>query len=445
MNARAGRTPPARGAVPSGMRVLALALVAAHAGCSGPCKQVHAEWAAVRASRPPAADAHVRLQIPYAEANRLITSALGEELEAPLRLEALALVAPELAGLRLVAREVGLEPGPPGRVRFTVRLELRDDQGLLLGLRAVADAAPDVELGEDGGSAVTLGLRPDQLVTLEPELGARAAAALGAALVARVPSLAKMPRFAVDRGAARAVEELVERGHDLVRGTLLGRLGELTRLRFAIPAVPVERVELTSLTAPAPALELAVFTALPVRAGVATAVPAAEGITVHVSGSAAAELANWAIETGHAPPRYTRKLEPKEDGPYRPHFDWRADHAERPLLVHMFALDGTGCAHFAAGARPHVEVKGGKVHARVENRKLERSIGPPLLELLADLNGFFQRSVSRTKSAAAGVTLTLGGRPVELSLTSAEVTTADVHASFSIRVAPAVAGRYSVR
>jgi hypothetical protein len=420
------------------MRVFAIAgfvVAAVQLGCSGPCKQVQAEWAAVRASRPPAEAAHLRLQVPYAEANRLITSVLGETIEVPLRLDALALVAPELAGLRLVAREVALEPGPPGRVRFTVRVELIDDRGLLLGLRAVADAAPDLELGEDGGSAVTLGLRADQLVTLEPELGARAAAALGTALVARVPSLAKTPKLLVDRGAARVVEELVERGHGLVRTTLLTRLGELTRLRFEIPAVPVQRIELGSLTAPTPALELALFTALPVRDGVAAAVPAAGGISVHVSGSAAAELANWAIEEGHAPRRYTRKLQPDDDGPYRPHFDWRAGQAERPLLVHLFALEGKGCAHFAAGARPHVEVEGGKVHGRVENRKLERSVGPPLLALLADLNGFFQRSVSRTRSAAASTRLTVGGRPVDLVLTSAEVTSADVHLGFAIRFA----------
>lgn len=427
------------------MRAFAIAVMIVtglHAGCSGPCKQVEAEWAAVRAERAPAAEPHILVQVPYALANRLITGALGETIEVPVRLGDLdvlgvvGVAAPDFAGLRLVAREVALEPGPPGRVRFTVRIELVDDRGLLLGLRAVADVAPDLEQAEGGGSAITLGLRPDHLVTLEPELGPRAASALGTALVARVPAMARMPKLVVDRGAARAVEQLVERGHGLVRDTLLVRLGELTRLRFALPvAIPVERVELRSLTEPAPALELAVHTALPVRAGVATAVPAPDAVSVHVAGSAAAELANWAIEARLAPQRYTRKLEPAEDGPYRPHFDWRADHAERPLLVHMFATGGKGCAHFAAGARPHVRVQDGKVHAHVSNRKLEHSVGPPLLELLADLNGFFQRSVSRTRSAVASTRVTVGDRAVDLALVSAEITSADIHAAFAIQFA----------
>lgn len=420
------------------MRAIAVALLVSwQSGCSGPCKQVEAEWAAVRAERAPAAEPHVLVQVPYALANRLITSTLGETIEVPVRLgdlDVLGMVgvaAPEFAGLRLVAREVAVEPGPPGRVRFTVRVELVDDRGLLLGLRAVADVAPGLE-----ASAITLGLRPDHLVSLEPELGPRAASALGTALVARVPAMARMPKMVVERGAARAVEQLVARGHGLVRDTLLVRLGELTRLRFQLPvAVPVERVELRSLAEPAPALELAVHTALPVRAGLASAVPAPDAVSVHVSGSAAAELANWAIEAKLAPQRYTRKLEPDEDGPYRPHFDWRAEHAERPLLVHMFALDGKGCAHFAAGARPHLRVQDGKVFAHVSNRKLEHSVGPPLLEFLADLNGFFQRSVSRTRSAVASTRLTVGDRAVDLTLVSAEVTSADLHAGFSIQFA----------
>lgn len=419
--------------------ITALAVAFAASGCGGPCKQVKREWAAVRAARPAAAEPHIRVQVPYAVANRLITDVLGEEIAVPFELGALGLLAPYVASLRAVVRDVALEPGPPGKVRFTLRVELHDAAGLLIALRAHADVAPEIETGADGRPpAITLGLRADQLARLEPELGPRAAEVLGTALLARVPADvgARVPKFVVDRAAAKVVEELVERGHVLLRDTLLVRLGDLTRLRFELPPIPIARIALTSMDGPVSALELAIVTSLPVRAGVADATPAAGAIAVHVSGSAAAELGNWGIAEGHLPQRYTRKLEPAADGPYTPHFDWRADVPARPLLVHMFALRGKGCAHFAAAARPHVEVKGGKVHAHLENRRMEHAVGPPLLELLAGVNGIFQRSVSKTKSAAAQTKVTVGGHDVHAELVGAEITADDIHASFTLSIEP---------
>lgn len=418
----------------------AVVLVFAASGCGGPCKQVQREWAAVRAARPPATEPHIRVQVPYAVANRLITDVLGEEIAVPIELGALGLLAPYVASLRAVVRDVALAPGPPGKVRFTLRVELSDAAGLLIALRAHADVEPVIETGADGRPpAVTLGLRADQLARLEPELGPRAAEALGTALLARIPADvgAKVPKFVVDRAAAKVVEELVERGHALLRDTLLVRLGDVTRLRFALPPIPIARIALTSVTDPVAALDLAIHTSLPVRAGVADATPAADAIAVHVAGSAAAELGNWGIAEGHLPQRYTRKLEPATDGPYTPHFDWRADVPARPLLVHMFARRGKGCAHFAAAARPHVRVAGGEVHAHLTNRRMEHSVGPPLLELLAGVNGIFQRSVSKTKSAAAQTQITVGGRDVRAELVGAEISADDIHASFTLSIAAA--------
>ena len=51
-----------------------------------------------------------------------------------------------------------------------------------------------------------------------------------------------------------------------------------------------------------------------------------------MSGSAVAELANWAIDEGHAPRWYDRSLKPTEKGEFRPRFDYvAADRA--PVLM----------------------------------------------------------------------------------------------------------------
>ena len=405
-------------------------------GCGGPCKQVRSEWDAVHARRTPAAEPHARLQIPYAVANRLITEVIGRDLEVPFNLDALSPVLPYLSSLRAVVRSVTLEPAAAGKVRFVIHVELVDDAGLLIGLRTHADVAPRVELDGDA-PVVTLAVRAEDLARLRPELGDRAGELLGSALLARVPDdlRGRVPRRVIDRIAVRIVEALTDQGYRLLRDTLLTRLGELTRLRFELPAIPISRIDLASFEDPVPTLELALVTSLPVRAGVATAVPSADLIMVHIAGSAAAELGNWGIAQGHLPPRYTRKLQPAADGPYVPHFDWRSTNAARPLLVHMFALED-GCAHFAAGAKPHVRVSDGKVFANVSNRRLEHSVGPPVLELLANVNGFFQRSVSKTKSAAASTKITLGGRQVSAEVVSAEVTASDLHVGLTLSVAP---------
>ena len=388
---------------------------------------------------------HARVQIPFAVANRLIADALEPPLELPVPLGKLGPLAPFIGGIRAIPREVKLGPGAaPGRVHADVRVELADRTGELVTVRAGGDLAPVLErAGGDpanpgaGGGKLTIAFDPGQLSRLEPELGPRASEQLGALLQARLPAVVRdrIPRALVDRVAAEVVEEAIDYSYRVLHKTLLPRLRERTRIEVELPDVPISRVELASSPT---ALSLDVFTTLPVREGVGAAPPETDAIGLQLAGGTATEAANWGIANGVLPGRYTRSLKPAPDGAYVPHFEWRAGDPERPLVVHMFKVHG-GCAHFAVGVQPRVEVRDGEVRAWIENRKLEQADGSLALELLARTKALVERSTSPKKKGPGSMRLTVGGREVTSRLVRAEVAGNELRVAIAIAIAPPAA------
>jgi hypothetical protein len=386
--------------------------------CGGPCRAVLAERRALEA--PPAvvtADPHARVTIPFPVANRLIAAALQPPPEVPIPFTGLGPLASVVGEVRAIPREVTLGPSTePGRVRISVRVELADKTGELLVVRASGDVAPTLEGTGDGDSRrLAIAFDPSQLSRLEPELGPRAAEQLGALLAARLPEAvrSRTPRFIIDRVATAVVEEAVDRGYRMLRGGLLPRLRDLSRINVELPDVPIARVAL----GPAQdALALDVFTTLPVRVGVAPPPPPEpDAIGVQIAGDAATRAANWGIAHGALPPRYNRNLKPAKDGDHVPHFEWRAGDPDRPLVVHMFRTEGS-CSHFAVGVLPRVEVVDGRVRAWTDNRRLEQANAPVALELLARMKELVERSTSAKKQGPGSVRIVVGGRELTTRL-----------------------------
>jgi hypothetical protein len=135
------------------------------------------------------------------------------------------------------------------------------------------------------------------------------------------------------------------------------------------------------------------------------------------------------------PPRYTRGLEPAPGGAYVPHFEWRAGDPARPLVVHMFRVDG-GCAHFAVGVKPRVEVRDGQVRAWTDNRRLEQADGPLALELLARTKALVERTSSPAQQGPGSLRITAGGREVTTRLLRAELAGDELRAAMALAIAP---------
>jgi hypothetical protein len=95
------------------------------------------------------------------------------------------------------------------------------------------------------------------------------------------------------------VEEAIDQGYRLLRGALVPRLRERTRIELELPDVPLARIAVA--TTP-DALALDVFTTLPVRAGVVPAPPAPPGaILVQIAGETATRAANRRLEHTDGP------------------------------------------------------------------------------------------------------------------------------------------------
>lgn len=387
-------------------------------GCGGPCKDV----AVVRAQledRPTVAavEPHARVRVPYAAANRAIAEALVEPVSTPVPLGRLGALRRVYGDVEAVLRSVRLGPAGPGRVRIDVTIELRGRGGTLVVFDAHTEVAPVLER-EDDDAFLTIAIDPRRVEGMEIELGPRFTSSLRALL------------------AARAVEELSEEAWKVVRAKVLPRVGQLTRMRVRLPDVPVDRVDVTSLDGPVPALDLTITTTLPVREGLRV-VPGIEtldpdAVDVRLAGSTVAELANWAIATGRAPQRYTRKLKPAKDGDFVPLLDWRPGH-ERPLVVSVFQI-ARGCSCFSAGVRARVEVRGDDIVGTIEERRLELALGPTHIEALAWLKDVVDRSVQRSRTAAAHTRLTVGDRVIGARLVDASVDRTQLHVAVHLDI-----------
>ncbi|HEX7843413.1 MAG TPA: hypothetical protein VF469_38335, partial [Kofleriaceae bacterium] len=240
-----------------------------------------------------------------------------------------------------------------------------------------------------------------------------------------------LPRAVLDRAAEQLAEYLTGKAYDLLRTTLLHRLGELTRLHIRLPALPITRTAVASTPA---ALTVDLTTNLPVRRGLAAAPPASEEVVVRISQSAAAELANWSITHGHLPEHYTRGLEPRPDGEYRPWFDYLADDARRPVKIHVFQERG-GCSYFQVGLRYQIALAGDKLEVDVRDRFVEAADASPAIELALWLKQLILGSVDSSYRAAAHTRLTVGGRPFEARVLGAAVADGDL--DFVLRFAAA--------
>jgi hypothetical protein len=420
-----------------GMLLVASGVSVALAGsaCSSPCRAIAAERDALRARTGRARTPHARVQVPYGEANRVLAEVLADPPAVPIATRRLGPLQPFVGELHAVPRSMVLAPARPGRVRIDLRIEVRDHGGELVTLKATTEVEPVLARAQDGRQQLVIALGAEQVLRFEPELGPRADAALGQLLESRLPGpvRGRIPHAMIDRAAGELLGELVEHGYRLLRRPLLRRLGELTAIRVRLPDLPVARVDVRSTVIGAPALELELHTPLPVRAGLSDAPPApADAVAVQIAGSTVAELANWAVDRGVLPRRYTRSGKPDPDGPFVPHIDWRPDDPHRPLVVHLFQVE-RGCAHFQVGARPLLAVRDGMLVATLRDRRLERAQGPPLVRMAAWLKRLVERSIDRSRKAAAATQVTVGGRVLATQLTRAEVAGNEVH--FALRLA----------
>jgi hypothetical protein len=361
---------------------------------------------------------HARVYIPFARANAFIAEVIRDEpIVVPVELPDLTPLVP-IHPLSAIARDVRLVPARADRVGVAIRIDVADADVPVTSLAIETEIEPRLVRDHDATELV-IGFGPDNLVAVRPVLADGARAALADAIAKQLPPAVRdrIPRVVLERAADAAATHLGGAAYELLRRTLLKRLGELTSVRVRLPELPIARVAIAST---ADALAIDVVSDLPVRDGLAATATVGDEITVRIAGSAVAELANWAIDRGHLPQRYTRDLEPKPDGAYRPYFDYRVDDRARPLKVSVVQQRG-GCARFDVGMRVELHVVDDRLDIDLLDRYVEHAHASRLLEIGLWLKQLVQGSIDRSRRAAAHVRFVIGGRTFTTRATSAEI------------------------
>lgn len=400
-------------------RVVLVVIALAGTGCGARCKDVVAARTALTSrTGAPNRGADVQVVVPLAQANDVLAELLRQQpMTVPLDVPDLGLVAATIRPLTASVREVELVPGAPGRVRFVVQLAIDDPDQEVTMITATAEVEP--VLSRAGGAAeLAIGLGPQNVLKLRPELGAEGRAKLGGAVSRWLPEKlkGKLPQPLVDAAAAKLGNHLTGAAWSVLQKTLLVKLGEVTTVKLRLPDVPVAHVDVRSVSAP-DLLLVDIASDLPIRAGLAPlASPPAE-ITVRIAGSAAAELANWAIDQGHAPRWYTRGLAPSPEGEFRPRFDYLPG-TSHPLKVYAFQERG-GCSYFKVGVAATLGMDGDKLVATATDRDLETSEANTVVEVAAWVKYFVTGGLDRSKKVAAHTRLAIGSRALETQVVSA--------------------------
>jgi hypothetical protein len=295
-------------------------------------------------------------------------------------------------------------------VRFATRISVRDGDHELTTVAAEIDVTPVVHRGE-----LVVGFGPRDVVSVKPVLPDDAKAALGDAVARRLPERLRdtIPKRLLDEAAAKLAGHLTGAAFEALRRTLFARLGELATWRVTLPDVPIASHAIRSSPS---ALVVEILTDLPVRRGLAAAIEH-DVASVEISGSTAAELANWALDRHYLPRWYDRGLTPRPDGEFTPRFDFVADDAH-PFKVHVFQ-DRGGCSYFRVGVAATVGMTGDKLTATATDRELETVSAHPLLEIAATVKFFLFGWIDESKQIAAHTVLRVGDRTLDTRVISA--------------------------
>ena len=388
---------------------LVLAVAATATACGSRCKEVeHARTTLAARTGDETRGADVRVSVPFDKANTFIAELLrAEPLTMPLEAPDLGPIEVTIPALVAEAREVRLIAGADDKIRIATQVAVREPgQPEIAMLEMTAEVTPVVSR-----DALVIGLGLENILAMKPALGTVSVRALGDVVTRWLPERirTKAPRVVIDLAAAKLARYLTGAAFQAMQRTLLRRMGEVTQLKLRLPDVPVKRVAIRSSEA---ALRVDIRTDLPIRRGLPPNPDMGADITVHVSASAAAELANWAIDNGQAPRWYDRNLNPRPNGEFRPKFDYVAEDGAHPLKVFAFQERG-GCSYFRVGVRAQVAMAGDQVRVTALDRTLEASAANPLVEIGAWAKFFATGWVDRTKRVAAHTQVKIGNRVLE--------------------------------
>jgi len=380
-------------------------------GCGATCDRIEEDREEFLSKKGKDAGTHAELLVPFAVAERLIEPQIAAVKPIELKIPGLGSLADYFGELTVAPTRVRLRPADPDRIGFRLDFELRSDGKKAFAMFLETEVRPEIDLA---AGKVILGFTPEALAKTKPGIPKDAKKDLGGLVYSEIPSAARIfiPRSVVDAAAGSAIELLVSEFYARAKEKMLPKLAETSRFELTLPEAPLASVGITSTDEGGGRLRLAIVTTLPVRAGLAeppagTPPPSAERITIRMSGSTVAQLANWAMAQGLVPDRYDGAGKAKKDGELRPGLDWIRGE-KRPMRVILWDLDKP-CMRITMSAKPSIRIVDEKLEIAAEDAETEdveasafTKVGVWFYVLWKDAMKVHKKTSSRMKATVAG-------------------------------------------
>lgn len=414
------------------LRIAVVALVTlVVSGCTSYCETVAKRRAKLERSEAKSPQPHARVVTSLATLNELIDQTVLQWPRTPLSLASFEIDRKVDVGVIALR----LSPARPGYIGFDILVGLYNgSEAPLMAFDLQGELQPQFQ--RDGQkSFMVIGLDGNALASLKPKLGPDAKAKFATFLRRHLPAeVGKVPAPVFEELVDQALGRVVKASYEVLQRALLKRIDEFTRIRIALPPLPIDHVVWDTTGGARPMLSIDLFTTLPVRRGLSEAHPSPPDdgqLAVRISASTAVEISNWGIANGHLPQHYSRSLKPKKNGAYRPVFDWVG--GDRPLVVHLFSHQDN-CSYLQVVLDPLVYLADDKLSVAAKHREVMETIGSWPLKLGVWLKNLLWSTVSDTKRYLAQAELSIGGQRVEASLTGMRLDSDELHATVEVSI-----------
>lgn len=392
-------------------------------GCGATCDRIEKDREKFLGRKPANTEPHMEAIVPFAVANELVAPQIEKVKPIDIKIPGMGKLGDHFGELTVVPSKVEMRPAKEGHVGFKLTFEVRDKGKRAFELFANIEIEPQIDI-ESG--KVVVAFTPEALAKVEPRFSKDAKKDLGALIYKRLPKLVRMllPKSMVESLAGSAVKSLIKSFYRKSKDKLLPRLAELSTFEFQLPPVPLKDVRLTSTPDTGGALKLVLVTGLPVSRGLREIPPGVrkipdDRISIRVSGSATAELVNWAMSTGLVPDRYDAKGKAKKNGELRPGLAWE-NGAKRPMRVFLWDLDKP-CMRITLKARPVVEVKDGKLQIQTKDTETDDVEASAFTKVGVWFYILWKDAIKLKKKATSRMEFAVAGRKMVAAVESAEV------------------------
>ncbi len=386
-------------------------------GCASACKNVKSSRQAFVERKAAHPGPHMTISIPNQEIDRLIAPEVQKLGGTSVKLPSVAGISLGKVGLRV--EKVSVRQAPPGKLGFTVRVVLGSGPVRVMTVDLDAVVQPKIDLQAGTVEATLTG---KDIAAVRPRLDKQGSKELVDYAWKQLPSAARQltSRKQLEQVVAGLSDEIMGDAAEVLRRELAGDIGEIASVELDLPDLPLKQIAVTSGPKD---VRLAVTSTLPIRAGVPADTTPLEGfhpreVQVRMSGSAAAELGNWAMREGEIPERWGMDGSPDPGGPLVAGLDWAP--GPRPLKVHLWATEDD-CAHVTLGATPRIEAKGDALELATSDAQIEDVEGSAKVRAGIWFSGLGRQSFEVIEETAAHFDLEIAGQALRTRIHTAEL------------------------